>query len=131
MSSLKGQVRKIEGTSKAEVEVIPRDYQINKTKNPPATLTTSIQHVIPHSIDLPYGSQGFFWGSNPIVGSWVEIKLHNPTLLKRIVFASGSPKNPDDALLATELLVATGGEYRVLFRQGFCSEITIKSLVLY
>ena len=121
--SLDGQTRKLEDLrgNRGISEKIPHKHQ--GKGNPPATLSTSIDgYVVPHSIEGPYGSKGYYWGKKVHVGDTIDIVLEEPVTLTKIVIASGSTRFPDDRLQDSELLVSGESD------EGHCSDyVTVAS----
>lgn len=104
-SSLDGQRRKLEDLRGSRPERSFRRYQ-SKKGNPLAKVTTNIDNfVLPHSVNLPYGTSGLFWAKEVNQGDYVDIVFEKEFSIKKIVIDSGSAKHPDDALKDTELYV--------------------------
>ena len=67
-----------------------------------------------HDIRKVYEQRGFYWGTDLMVGTYVQIELKNSTFISRILFNSGNTWARTDTFLETSLYVSRG--------EGFCEK---------
>lgn len=76
--------------------------------NPPAAVFTNIATFQSYHLTLAYAkAPGFFWGSDVKKGDEIHIIFKNPTLLSRVVVATGNKDRPKDMLYNSKMDACT------------------------
>ncbi|XP_052006309.1 alpha-1,3-mannosyl-glycoprotein 4-beta-N-acetylglucosaminyltransferase B-like isoform X2 [Xyrauchen texanus] len=69
--------------------------------NPPATLSSSLEHYQTHSLERGYNGEDFFWGLTPKRGDYILISFTKPEAVKEYLFRSGNIETNGDRFYNT------------------------------
>lgn len=92
-SSLKGKVQKLKDRNFGKVNL----FKPHKD-NPPADVTTSLNHYKAFSIQRAYEGDSMFWGYSPSSGDHILFDFKPAVLLSNYLFRSGNNEHPDDKI---------------------------------
>ena len=113
-----GTVSSLDGQSRGLEDLEERIVKVYQTKpNPPANISSTIDKVFDlNNLENLYRGHGVFWAKHVEKGNTIDIALNNAVPLKRVVFASGSKRSPNDRFYDTALLTSSFSD-----RNGLCS----------
>eukprot|EP00117_Sycon_ciliatum_P001527 scpid57003/ scgid4946/ Alpha-1,3-mannosyl-glycoprotein 4-beta-N-acetylglucosaminyltransferase B; N-glycosyl-oligosaccharide-glycoprotein N-acetylglucosaminyltransferase IVb; UDP-N-acetylglucosamine: alpha-1,3-D-mannoside beta-1,4-N-acetylglucosaminyltransferase IVb len=94
-SSLDGKIQKLKDKSFKQ-ENLPSLHT-----NPAAVISSSIKHFQQNTIEAAYLGTGFFWGMGQSRDDRITVTFGSPTILKRILIASGNTDHPGDSFASS------------------------------